>query len=196
MRYRHLHRLRLLCPQRLPQGLLDRHRLHHCRDLGEPPPRAGARHRAPRPDRGAVHGRPTLLLSAIELMTNFMARRAHPFRFTSPSRTARRTASSSPRATMPPATSRPPPTMSVTSTAAWPARSLLWRGSGREFRLRRSREDDWGGEWGYIRGVIPNKYTAARLFWHWIVDFPISCDNRLHVFLTLMLKVTILGYLT
>jgi RAB proteins geranylgeranyltransferase component A (RAB escort protein) len=35
---RHLHRLRLLGPQRLPQGLLDRHRVHHRRDLGQPPP--------------------------------------------------------------------------------------------------------------------------------------------------------------
>jgi Rab GDP dissociation inhibitor len=55
---RHLHRLRLLVPQRLPQGLLDRHRFHHCRDGGEPPPRAAARPRASRQDRGAVHGRP------------------------------------------------------------------------------------------------------------------------------------------
>lgn len=38
---RHLHRLRVVRPQRLPQGVLDRHRVHHCRDLGEPPPRAG-----------------------------------------------------------------------------------------------------------------------------------------------------------
>lgn len=53
---RHLHRLRVLRPQRLPQGLLDRHRLHHGRVLGEPPPRAPARPRAPRQDRGAVHG--------------------------------------------------------------------------------------------------------------------------------------------
>jgi hypothetical protein len=53
---RHLHRLRLVRPQRLPQGVLDRHRLHHRRDLGQPPPRAGARYRAPGPHRGAVHG--------------------------------------------------------------------------------------------------------------------------------------------
>lgn len=41
---RHLRRLRVVRPQRLPQGVLDRHRVHHCRDLGEPPPRAGAGH--------------------------------------------------------------------------------------------------------------------------------------------------------
>lgn len=39
---RHLCRLRLVGPQRVPQGVLDRHRVHHCRDFGEPPPRAGA----------------------------------------------------------------------------------------------------------------------------------------------------------
>jgi RAB protein geranylgeranyltransferase component A len=54
--FRHLHRLRLVRPQRLPQGVLDRHRLHHRRDVSEPPPRAGAGYRAPGPHRGAVYG--------------------------------------------------------------------------------------------------------------------------------------------
>jgi RAB protein geranylgeranyltransferase component A len=53
---RHLHRVRLLRPQRVPQGLLDRHRFHHRRDHGQPPPRTGTRHRASRQNRGAVYG--------------------------------------------------------------------------------------------------------------------------------------------
>lgn len=56
---RYLHCLRVRRPQRLPQGLLDRHRLDHCRDLGQPPPRAAARPGPPRQDRGAIHGKPS-----------------------------------------------------------------------------------------------------------------------------------------
>lgn len=53
---RHLHCCRLFQPQRLPQGLLHRHRLDRRRDERKPPPRAATWSRSPRPDRGAVHG--------------------------------------------------------------------------------------------------------------------------------------------
>lgn len=40
---RYLHCLHLFGPQRLPQGLLHRHRLHYRRDVGQPPSGAAAR---------------------------------------------------------------------------------------------------------------------------------------------------------
>jgi RAB protein geranylgeranyltransferase component A len=55
--HRYLHRLRLGRTQRLPQGLLHCHRIHHRRDVCEPPPRARPRPGASRQDRGAVHGK-------------------------------------------------------------------------------------------------------------------------------------------
>lgn len=36
--HRYLHCLRIICPQCLPQGLLDCHRVNHCRDHLQPPP--------------------------------------------------------------------------------------------------------------------------------------------------------------
>lgn len=46
--YRHLRCLRIFCPQRLSQGLLGCHCLHHCGDCGQPSPRAPAWSRSPR----------------------------------------------------------------------------------------------------------------------------------------------------
>lgn len=53
---RHLRRRRLLRPQRLPQGLLHRHRQHRQRNLCQPPPGTPTRPRPPRTHRRAVHG--------------------------------------------------------------------------------------------------------------------------------------------
>ena len=51
---RHLHRHCLVSAQRLPQGILHRHRLNYCRNQCKPPPRASAWLRAVGQDRREI----------------------------------------------------------------------------------------------------------------------------------------------